>query len=513
MRNKIRVLIINCYLDETRRLTGRPHFVPQAVGPAYLAAAFSREHAELVLYSELHSGPFQDEAMMAWPDMVVITGMTTAFDRMRHMSAYLRTKNPKVVIVAGGQAIRALPVRSREFFDYCCQGDVEELLEVVREVFGERYIDRAMDPRFDLINWAGFLGYVESSRNCNFKCSFCTMTGEGNQYSTYDLDHLRRQIEAVGYRTCILFVDNNFYGDNRDYFLAKLDLLKHFWKKKAFGGWSALVTNDFFARKDNLQLAKASGCLALFSGVESFDADQLIRFRKRQNLILPQVETIRNCLDSGIVFQYGVIFDTTKRTVAEIHDEIAFITGTPEIPLPAFMNLSIPILRTPYFYECLNENLLLPYVKLRDMDGNTLVSKPKDPIADVVQFLHDMPTLRGYKRRIMRHTLNFYRRYRKALTVPQMISAIGNATLLCLPALAHNHGTVFRFRKRIEPRTYVTGTESVGPLYRPFFPVAERYRHYFEPTMITDANGGLCDEVRADLERTTTAPLTRIAVI
>lgn len=510
MTKKLRVLIVNCYLDETRRLAGRPHFVPQAVGTAYLAGAFMRETTEVRLYSEMHSGPLLDRDLLAWPQMLVLTGMTSAFDRMRHLSAYARTLNSKVVVVAGGQAVRALPLLSQKFFDYCRVGDVEELQGVVREAFGEQYVDCAMNPRFDLLNCMGFIGYVESSRNCNFKCSFCTLTGEGGKYSTYDLAHLARQIEAVGYRTCILFVDNNFYGSDRNYFLARIDMLKHYWKKKQFGGWSALVTNDFFSNQENLRLARESGCLALFSGVESFDEKQLLRFRKKQNLILPQVETIRSCLESGIVFQYGVIFDTTARTLADIHSEIGFITRTPEIPLPAFMNLSIPILRTPYFYECLEAGHFLPNTKLRDMDGNTLVLRPKDPVPDVVQFLKDMPTLRGYKKQVLRHTAGFYRRYRRKLTVPQMVSAIGNAVLLCLPALAHNHSVLSKFVKKKDSRTYVTGSEPIGPLYQPFFPVAERYRHYFEPTMVTDPEGLLCEEIRADLERPTPFSRARI---
>ena len=64
----------------------------------------------------------------------------------------------------------------------------------------------------------------------------------------------RRQLDAVGRKMVIVFADNNFYGNNRAYFLAKLDLLKHYWKKKAFRGWAALVTNDFFGRPENLRL-------------------------------------------------------------------------------------------------------------------------------------------------------------------------------------------------------------------------------------------------------------------
>ncbi len=500
---RVRVLIINCYLDETRRLRGRPHFVPQSVGPAYLAGAFNRDLVDVRVYSELHGGPFGDRDLMGWPDMLVLSGMTSCYDRMLHLAAYVRTQKPGVIVVAGGPGVRQLPRFSGQYFDYCCSGDIEELQEVVRETFGARYIAETMLPRFDLIKkWMGYIGYVESSRNCNFKCAFCTLTGERVPYQVYDADYIRKQIEDVGYHTCLLFVDNNFYGNNRAYFLEKLALLKELWKKKKFGGWAALVTNDFFNRDENLQLAKESGCMGLFSGVESFSADQLKRFNKNQNLILPQFSTIRKCLEAGIVFHYGVIFDPTNRSLQEIREEISLITGSPQITLPAFMNLTIPILRTPYFYECLEQGQLLPHTKLRDMDGNTVVLKTQDPVEEVVQFLKEMPTLQGYKRRVMRHILGFYRRYRRNLNLPQMISAVGNGALLCLPSVAHNHTGVFNRTPRHPPRTYITTTEPLGPLYTPSFPVEAKYAHYFQPTMITDASGALADPVVEDLMET-----------
>lgn len=505
---KRRVLIVNAYLDETRRLKGRPHFVPQAVGPAYFAGAFNPELTEIRLYNELSGGPLMDEKLLAWPEMLVLTSMNSGFDRMRHIAAYVRSKAPHCVIVAGGPAVRALPKLSRTFFDYACSGDIEELQAVVRETFGPSYVSESMVPRFDLVNWTGLLGYVESSRNCNFKCSFCSLTGEHGSYQTYDLDYLRQQLDAVGRKTAIVFADNNFYGNNRAYFLAKLDLLKQYWKKKAFRGWAALVTNDFFLNAENVRLAREAGCVSLFTGVESFSADVVRGFNKLQNLRLPQVELIRGCLDAGVILNYGIIFDPSARTLDDIRGEIEFITGTPEITLPVFMNLTIPMLRTPYFYECLREGRLLPNVKLRDMDGNTLTMKPRDPVEDVVQFLDDMPTLRGYKMRVLRHSARFIRLYHRKLDPTLLAVAVYNAAFLCLPALVHNHETVVKRRRLVSPpRTYVSTTEPVGPLYEPFFPIDDRYRHYFEPTMITDERGELCEEVAADLVQPERRPL------
>lgn len=500
-RERKRVLIVNAYLDETRRLRGRPHFVPQAIGPAYLAAAFNRDLTEIKLYNELAGGPLLDEKLFAWPDMLVLTSMTSGYDRMRHLAAYVRTKAPHCVIVAGGPAIRSLPKLSRRYFDYCCTGDVEELQTVVKEVFGPHYVSDSTTPRFDLVDWTWRLGYVESSRNCNFKCSFCSLTGEQLSYQTYDLDYLRRQLDAVGKKTVIVFADNNFYGNNRSYFLAKLDLLKHYYKKGAFRAWAALVTNDFFARPENLQLVREAGCGSLFTGVESFDAEVLRRFNKLQNLRIPQVELIQSCLNAGMILNYGVIFDASTRTLADIHNEIRFITGTPEITLPVFMNLTIPLLRTPFFYECVRDRRLFPKTKLRDMDGNTLIMAPRDPVEDVVQFLKDMPTLEGYKARVMRHTASFLRLYYRKLDPLFLAVALGNAAFLCLPSLVHNHSGFLRREKlRHPPRTYITTTEPVGPLYEPFIPIGDDYRHYFEPTMITDERGELTEDVAEDLQ-------------
>src|SRR5713226_674198 len=132
-----RVLIVNCYLDDSRETVARPYKIPPAMGPVFLAGALSDKLCEIRLYNEQASGPLEDEALLSWPDMLVLTGLNSSFDRMLHLTAYARTKNEKVVVVAGGPAVRALYHFSGRYFDYCCLGDVEQLREVVAEVFGK----------------------------------------------------------------------------------------------------------------------------------------------------------------------------------------------------------------------------------------------------------------------------------------------------------------------------------------------------------------------------------------
>ena len=489
-----RVLIVNCYFDDTRRPIRRTTKIPQAVGPIYLAGAFARELCDVICYTELASGPLEDEHLLSWPDMLVLTGLTNSFDRMLHLTAYARTKNARVIVVAGGPPVRALPFLSKRFFDYSCLGDIEELREVIMDAFGPAYVTQQMIPRYDLAYWLGRTGYIESTRYCNFHCSFCSLTGEGHAYQTYDLGHIRQEIVACGRRKRVFFLDNNFYGNSRPHFRARIELINELRSAGQFRNWSALVTNDFFRQDENLTLVKDSGCELLFSGVESFDTQWLRSVNKVQNTSVPQVNLIRKCLDAGIVFTYGLILDVTNRHIADLRRELQFITATPEITLPSFVSLPIPLLGTPYFFDCLKKGTILPATKLRDLDGTTVSQTPLDPIGEVVKFLDDLQDFRGFRRRVINHSFQFARLYHAKLDVLQMCIALGSNLLLCAPNFVTSPKG-FRRRKGSGPRTFISSTEPLDHLYKPAFPVASRFEGYFQPTMVTNANGQLHEDV------------------
>jgi hypothetical protein len=443
--------------------------------------------------------------LLGWPDMLVLTGLTTAFDRMLHLTAYARTLNENVIVVAGGPAIRVLPRYSKLFFDYACSGDIEQIREVIAEAFGRSHVVEEMSPRFDLAYWIGRVGEMESSRNCNFRCSFCTLTGEGRGYEKYSLEVIRRHILAMGRHEFLFFIDNNFYGNDRIFFLERMDLLRESWRMGHFGKWGALVTNDFFLRDENLTLARESGCTALFSGVESFSSAWLKKMNKRQNSSASQVGTIRKCLDAGIVFLYGVILDVSTRSVADLRNELEFITGTSEITLPAYLSLPVPFPGTPYFQECLEKDLFLPRISLRDLDSTTLVLQPRDSFAEVCQFMNDIYTMRGFRRRIVRHSLSFAKRYRRVLTPEQMLIAFSSTALLSLYSTVTTHNVWGHILRRAPRRTYVGTAEVLDATYTPAFAVASRFAHYFKPTMLTDDKGRLAEALAQDLDRSTGA--------
>jgi len=490
-----RILIVNCYFDDSRQPIRRTNKIPQAVGPIYLAGAFARDTCDVRCYTEVASGPLEDEGLLSWPDMLVLTGLTNGFDRMLHLTAYARSKNPKVIVVAGGPPVRALPLFSKKVFDYACLGDIEELCDVISEAFGPAYVAKRMLPRYDLAYWLGRIGYVETTRYCNFRCSFCALTAEGRSYQTYDLEHVRQQIMASGKRSRMFFLDNNFYGSDRNHFRARLGLINEMRGAGQFHHWGALVTNDFYRSNENLRLVREAGCELLFSGLESFDNDWLRSFNKLQNTSSPQVEMVTKSLNAGVVFAYGLMLDVTSRSISDLRRELDFITSTPEITIPSFITLSIPLLGTPYFYDCVEKDTLLPNTKLRDMDGTTVLQKPLDDIAEVVRFVDDLQSLKGFHSRVLKHAAGFARLYRSKLTKMQMVLALGSNLLTCAQPISTSFSGLGWLKTRPRPRTFVSSTEPLDHMYTPAFRVDSRFESYFKPTMVTDDIGQLHEDI------------------
>ncbi len=499
---KKRILIVNCFFDEMRFKVGRNTQIPQAMGPVYLAGAFAPEACEVRLYDEMSSGPLEDEKLLSWPDMLVLTGLNTAFDRMLHLTAYVRTKNKNAIVVAGGPAIRNLPHLSKHYFDYCCLGDIEELQLVIEDAFDKQHASDQITPRYDLAYWMTQFGYVETSRYCNFKCSFCSLTGEGHDYKKYDLEFIRKQIINLGkQRDPVVFIDNNFYGNDRRFFLDRLALIKELQKEGYIKRWSALVTNDFFYNDENLTRVKAAGCIALFSGLESFDSEWLQSVNKLQNTHIEPIETVCKCLQNGIVFLYGTMFDVTRRRLADLRRELDFIIDHPGITLPSYISIIVPILGTPLFYEHLEAAAILPLTKLRDLESTTLCVKPLDPVDEVTAFIYDLQTLHGYKRKVMQHSWKFYQRYQSYLSKFQILVALGNAVKVSCQITPSKNVLPRSFRARNRRRTHLSTTEILDKVYQPAFPVKSCYQSYFRPTLLTDENGEITEELAHDIYR------------
>ncbi|MGB1256717.1 MAG: B12-binding domain-containing radical SAM protein [Thiolinea sp.] len=511
---KPKVLIVNAYVHPWASATPTQLFIPRAMTPYYLAGQFNREQADIQVYDEVHHGALLDPGLFAWPDLVVFTGLTAAFDRARQLCAYFRHARPDVITVIGGPIPRALPVLCDSIFDYVCTGDVEALDQIIAETLGSHCLHEGIPvPRYDLLGFSYGVGYIETTRYCNFACSFCSLTGEKRKYASYSEESIKHQLEALPKTNVLMLLDNNFYGNHRGNFQERVHLLGDYWRRGKYRGWIALVTGDFFKKEANLSLVAENGCIGLFSGVESLDPEVLRNFNKHQSLLSDPKSLSLLCAKYGIVFDYGVIVDPAQQAIAEIDSQINALLADPAIPLPGLLSLTIPIVGTPYFEDAAQSGRLMPRLRISDLHGQKLVEWPKEPIEQVQPFIADLLRFRGRKTAMLKHTLQHTWLRRRSFNLQQLAFSFMRPV--------HNFGGTIRIGNLRQMReswrepklTYNAMTDGLGAMYRPLQPLPAKFTDYFKPLYVTNAEGGLTDEMINNQNPTVTeAPLLPMAV-
>jgi hypothetical protein len=206
---------------------------------------------------------------------------------------------------------------------------------------------------------------------------------------------------------------------------------------------------------------------------------------------------IRKTLKHGIAFWYGLFMDVYQRPIEEITQELEFILTNPKISLPGFITIPIPLLGTEYFYQCLAERPFFPNTRLRHLDGTTLCMEPLSPIEDVVILIRNMRQLVGHRWNACTHAFGFYQNYHRYMEKEIMFYAIASNILLALNTL-FTAGSLFP-RKKMMQRSYISTTEKLEQSYQPAFRVDSRYRSYFKPTLLTDENGTISEELVDDI--------------
>jgi radical SAM superfamily enzyme YgiQ (UPF0313 family) len=106
-------------------------------------------------------------------------------------------------------------------------------------------------------------------------------------------------------------LDDNFFGDP-EYAARLMTALKRLRRR-----WAAQVSIDRCADEQLLQLARESGCVYLFVGLESFSEESLASVNKGFNQVARYRKTIERIHQHGICVQAGVIFgfDTDGKEV------------------------------------------------------------------------------------------------------------------------------------------------------------------------------------------------------
>jgi radical SAM superfamily enzyme YgiQ (UPF0313 family) len=167
-------------------------------------------------------------------------------------------------------------------------------------------------PRRDLIRRRHVTkGAVFATRGCPYHCSYCNLKQiYRDGFRTRPVPEVMADIQSMENRHFV-FWDDNFFGDV-DYATRLMVALKRLRRR-----WAAQVSIDRCADERLLRLARESGCVYLFIGLESFSEEGLASVNKGFNQAARYPEIIRLIHKHGICVQAGVIFgfDTDSKEV------------------------------------------------------------------------------------------------------------------------------------------------------------------------------------------------------
>jgi radical SAM superfamily enzyme YgiQ (UPF0313 family) len=275
----------------------------------YLAGFINEARYRIELVDEYNQRiPYERPA-----DIVAITVNTPNATHCYRMAARFRAGGAKVVMGGPHATLRA--EEAAQHCDHLVVGEAEEtwpqfLDEFHRGCARPRYTCNGTPslhglpiPRRDLIRRRHFTkGAVFATRGCPYSCSYCNLKQiYGGGFRTRPVQEVMTDIQSMETRHFV-FWDDNFFGDV-DYAVRLMTALKPLRRR-----WAAQVSIDRCADERLLRLARESGCVYLFIGLESFSEEGLASVNKGFNQVARYPEIIRLIHKHRICVQAGVIF-------------------------------------------------------------------------------------------------------------------------------------------------------------------------------------------------------------
>lgn len=255
-------------------------------------------------------------------DLVAITVNTSNATHCYEIAHRFRTKRSKIVF--GGPHATLMPNEVVNYCDYLIIGEAEDTWPLFLEDF---YLDRAKKeykiqsipsliglpiPRRDLIKGRYFTkGAVFATRGCPYNCSYCNLKQiYSNSFRTRPIDEVIQDVRSID-KKYFVFWDDNFFGDTA-YAKKLMKELSKLNKK-----WAAQVSLDKCNDENLLKIAKESGCIYFFVGIESFSENSLNSVNKNSNNVESYKSIINLIHKNGISIQAGIIFgfDTDTKDV------------------------------------------------------------------------------------------------------------------------------------------------------------------------------------------------------
>lgn len=501
--SKPRILVICTHFHSDRSNKTEKIFL-QTMAGLHVASMLDCDKYDVKLYHESYHGPY-DTRTLDDADIVFLTGLQKDFDRMRQLSYFFRRQG--TLVVAGGNICTLFPEFASEFFDVVSVGGVECTLQIMRDY--EQGILKSMysSPqtqasdyvvKYELLAANGIytpIHFVEASRGCNFKCDFCVIPAEGAKHTTYRVGTvaktIKRAIQSSPFFSIqrlfplVFFIDNNF-SNALPYLKEMCTYLKN---DKSIKGWGALITQNTLQNRELIKMMADSHCKILFTGIESFDEKFLNQHNKVQNTLGENsvFDDIQFAQEHGIVIIYPYMFDPRIASVNDMRQELEKLVNIKNLTFPDFFTTVSPLVGTKLFWDSAQKGELLPNLRLRDLDGQSLAYRHTvdsfDAYSDFFQALYS-------------DTWALLNRQQFFWNLLKKIVKIGVRHPISMPLFYganFNHIDDAYKTSRTITRNYIGGQDVLDPQYTQYpddITPDEKIR-YFHPIEITDADGKL----------------------
>jgi radical SAM superfamily enzyme YgiQ (UPF0313 family) len=306
---RLAILLITPENAEINRLRRRQFNNFTQLTMPYLAGFIDETKFQIKLVDEYNQRVPYDAPV----DLVAITVNTPNAMHCYRMAGRFQARGAKVVM--GGPHATLCPDEAAYHCDHLVIGEAEEtwpqfLSEFHRGCARPRYCPARTPslrglpiPRRDLIRRRRFTkGAVFATRGCPHHCSYCNLKQiYRDGFRTRPIDEVLADIRSMS-NPYFVFWDDNFFGD-AGYAAELMTALRGLHRR-----WAAQVSIDRCADEKLLRLARASGCVYLFIGLESFSNEGLASVDKGFNQVAQYRRTIQLIHAHGICVQAGIIF-------------------------------------------------------------------------------------------------------------------------------------------------------------------------------------------------------------
>jgi radical SAM superfamily enzyme YgiQ (UPF0313 family) len=366
---------------------------------------------------DMNTDPLNNDDIK-WADYVFISAMAAQQHSARQVINRCKKFGTKIV-VGGPLFTTGYKYLDFNYIDHLVLGEAENTLPLFLEDLGKgcaRHIYESKVrpdittsplPLWSLIDKKKYRSMnIQYSRGCPFDCDFCDITGmNGRKPRTKTAAQTLDEIEILynsGWRSSILFVDDNFIGNKRKLKSEVLPAIIEWMKEKKYPFTFATEVSINLADDEELMMRMTdAGFDTVFVGIETPNDEGLSECNKITNRgrdLLASVKTLQN---HGFEVRGGFIVGFDSDPPSIFQSQIDFIRKSGIVIAMVGILCAPP--ETRLYKRLEKDNRILPGFSGINTDGETNII-PKMPHEILVQgyrqILGTIYTPKQYYRRI-----------------------------------------------------------------------------------------------------------------